>query len=497
MWADLNTVEDTPFKDRYDVCICGSGPAGMAAALRLAEKGARVLMLEAGGLEYSELSQDVYAGKSAGRNYYGVQYCRLRFFGGSSNHWAGLCGYFSPLDFGERPIWGMPGWPISFSEAYAQADGAIEFLDLKPEDFDPFQERRWTDSGFVPFFLAHSPPTRVGEKFGPVLKAADNVDVVFNANVTDLTLSEDGRRTSALRVEDYLGNAYTVAADYFVIAFGAIENARFLLNARRQQSDGVGNQHDMVGRCFMEHLQYNVGRFVSTQASFWRDEPHTRRKGGALSLRFSDDYMTASGLGNSIYSFNPNGKPGFGGRLAPLRKIRNNVICSSDYLLEQVRYNNDVFCEGDGSIGTLIEQTPNMDSRVRLDDRETDQFGKPRVVLDWRLSDQDHVTVRRGAEELGKALAREGVARLKISGDVLDATLSTLVGHCHHMGTTRMSSDPRYGVVDRDSKVHGVDNLYMAGSSVFSTGSSVNPTFTIVALSLRLGEHLGARLRLN
>lgn len=507
MWTDLNSVDSTPFKDRYDVCICGSGPAGIATALRLMNKGARVLLLEAGGLDYSDESQAVYVGQSVGMEYFGLEQCRLRYFGGTSNHWTGLCGLFSPLDFSERKIWGMPGWPISFSEAYREIDDAISFLDLQPQEIKVEEEApagiaQWKYKGVVPYAFGRSSPTRVGEKFGPSLKTANNVDVAYNANVTDVKLSEDGRRATALTVRNYKGAEYSVNADYFVLALGGMENARFLLSARSQAENGVGNQNDMVGRCFMEHFQYFVGRFVSSDNSFWREgETSWQRyagKYGRWPMRLSDSVMDEKEIGSFIAVLAPNAKPYFGGRLKAFREIRNKMVCSSDYLLEMVRANNDVICEGDGSIANSTEQMPNKDSRIFLDEKKTDRFGKPKIVLDWRLSEQDRYTIRHVAEELGKALAAEGVARLRISEDILEGgDIFGLRGHNHHMGTTRMSVDPKDGVVDVDSKIHNMDNLYVAGSSVFSTGSSMNPTFTIVALSLRLGEHLSHRLGLN
>lgn len=144
-----------------------------------------------------------------------------------------------------------------------------------------------------------------------------------------------------------------------------------------------------------------------------------------------------------------------------------------------------------------MEQVPNTSSRISLDERQKDRFGKARLKLDWRFAEQDLFTIRKTAEEIGRSLAQQDFARLKISENVLNGSFDEVLGHCHQMGTTRMSADPRYGVVDSDLKIHGLDNLYVAGSSVFSTGGGVNPTLTIAALSLRLGEHLSRRLRLN
>lgn len=286
MWIDLNEAETSPFTERYDVCVCGTGPAGMALAQRLMKKGARVLMLEAGGLTYSDDSQAVYQGESIGRNYYGVEGCRLRYFGGTSNHWAGLCGVFNRVDFEQRPIWTLPGWPISHEEAYSELEGALEFLEVAPDDIKPNLPASWGDRGFDGGSLGRSPPTRVGEKYRASVEQASNVDVALNANVTDVALSDDGKRAANLTVQNYRGGVFDVSADYFVIAFGALENARFLLNVQTPDNAGLGNQHDMVGRCFMEHFQLVLARFVSTNQGFWDNIASSSR--GRLSLRVTD-----------------------------------------------------------------------------------------------------------------------------------------------------------------------------------------------------------------
>ena len=484
MWIDLNTIETSPFAGEYDACICGSGPAGMAVAQKLIAKGARVLLLEAGGMEPTVESQAVYQGESVGPlTYYGVEACRLRYFGGTSNHWTGRCGVFDPLDFEQRDIWELPGWPIAYEDAYEYLDEALIFLDLKPGDVDRRQEPDWVRGRMVPSGFAWSKPTRVGEKFASSLKAADNVDVALNANVTGLNFAPGGDRIESITVENYGGGKFTVAAQNFVIAFGALENARFLLNA------GLGERLDMVGRCFMEHFGVTLGRFIPTSETLSKRTEN-------VSLNPSPDIARNKKLGNAVVTLTPGGAPKFYGRLAPLRRMRRNITCGNDMLLQMARAKNDILCDGDGMVTTIMEQTPNMMSRVTLDGAKTDQFGKARLQLDWRITEQDQRTVYGMAKEIGKAMAENGLARLRIADDLRDGG-AELGFHCHQMGTTRMSSDPRHGVVDENSTVHGIENLHIGGSSVFSTGGGVNPTLTIVALALRLGDHLGSKLALN
>jgi choline dehydrogenase-like flavoprotein len=147
------------------------------------------------------------------------------------------------------------------------------------------------------------------------------------------------------------------------------------------------------------------------------------------------------------------------------------------------------------------EQAPNPDSRVTLTG-ERDALGMPRVALDWRLSPIDKRSVRVTMEALDGELRRLDLGTCTpepwLAEDGPDWEVDPLIsnhpiGGFHHMGTTRMAASPRAGVVDADCRVHGVANLYVAGSSVFPTGGWANPTLTIVALALRLADHLGRR----
>jgi choline dehydrogenase-like flavoprotein len=137
---------------------------------------------------------------------------------------------------------------------------------------------------------------------------------------------------------------------------------------------------------------------------------------------------------------------------------------------------------------TIAEQAPNPDSRVTLSDRR-DRFGVPLPRLDWRFTELDRRSLRTTQELMDAALRQAGIGRVEqLLGDLDEPEL--FVGQWHHMGTTRMHDDPRYGVVDADSRVHGTTNLYVTGASVFATGGAVNPTLTAVAMGLRLADHL-------
>jgi len=487
MWIDLNSADEFRFADGYDVCVCGSGPAGITVARRLKDAGARVLLLEAGGLEWSEESQSVYAGQSIGPiQYWGVEACRLRYFGGTSNHWTGMCTRFDEIDFENRGIWEVPGWPISFQDVYQYEDEAREIVDIGFKPFERRVDNIWRGDRLIPARVAMSPPTRFGGKYKAELENAGNLDVAINANVLDVRLDPDKRAVREVVVSNYAGKTFSVAPKFTVIAFGAMENARFLLNARSDIEAGLGNHSDFVGRCFMEHFNATLGRFVDLGAEIWA-------RGEGYNFNPTAETLRRLGAGSSLLTFHPSTQPKFFGRLAPLRKAMREMTCSSDILLSHARRNGEVVCAGDGSVTTIMEQAPNRSSRVLLDPNARDRFGRPRLQLDWRINDQDLKTLRTLAEETGRTLAEQNIGRLRIAPEILDGGHPDLGMHCHHMGTTRMSASPRDGVVDGDCKVHGIENLYIGGSSVYPTGGGCNPTFTIVCLALRLGDHIGGR----
>jgi len=484
MIIDLNIAETSPFDGAYDLCVCGSGPAGMTVAREAAAHGLRVLLLEAGGLDFSQQSQDVYQAKSVGALvYYGVETCRLRYFGGTSGHWAGRCAILDPIDFEPRDIWsGLPGWPISHDVAYARLEDACDILDIADQSLAPRSEPRWRSPRLSPSGFARSAPTRFGDKFRAELKASNAVTVCLNANVVSLELSEDKRAVIGVDVADWRDRRFKIAARQTVIAFGSLENARFLLNMGALGDAPLGNQGGFVGRCFMEHFDIVLGRFIAEHSAIWRrEEP--------LSLTLSPEVARRRGLGSAVVSLTPNGAPRHFGRLAPLRRLINDVECAVSSA--DVR---SAICSGDGIATDIIEQTPNRDSSVTLDRATKDRFGQPGIKVDWRLSEQDIKSISGLAEEVGKSIAEQNHGRFRIADDIL-AWAPVPGFHCHQMGTTRMSANPQFGVVDGNCRVHGMRNLFLAGSSVFSTGGGANPTTTIVALALRLGEHLASVLR--
>ena len=510
-----------------DLCIVGGGAAGITLARAFAGSRIEVCLLESGGLEYEEQVQELYRGANVGLPYFDLDICRLRLFGGSTNHWAGRCRPLDELDFEARPWVPLSGWPLARAELEPHYRAAQELCELAAFDYAP---EPWLGPGqeALPFDPAKvvsrvwqfSPPTQFGAAYREALETAPNLTILLHASVVDIEANAAGSEVLGLEVRTLTGNRLTARARAYVLACGGLENPRLLLAANRQVNAGLGNQRDMVGRCFMEHPHLNAARALVVDPAVLAF--YTRGQGAAAAtgtevvgcLNQSAERQRALEVLNfdALFTVDNIGDSGY----AALRRLWNAA--------EQRRWPEDLSGDlwqalidlDDTAAGLLgrfgvreyradnasflmwcsAEQAPDPDSRVRLGDA-VDALGMPRIALDWRLSELDKRSLQAGHQAVALELGRTGLGRLQID-DWLLADLTgwspELEGGHHHMGTTRMTIDPSQGVVDPTSRVHGIANLYVAGSSVFPTCGSANPTLTVVALALRLAEELERRL---
>jgi len=478
MLQDFNLLSN--IDGEYDSCIVGTGPAGMTLALKLAASGEKVLLLEAGGLSYSDRSQELYDCESVGHDAW-PKYTRLRYFGGTSNHWSGRCRPFEKSDFYDRSINGLPGWPIRYGEIEPYLPEAMTILDLDPDaGFKPINKPSLEDH-FYPDAFAQSPPTRFQAKYIDQITASENIHCFFNATAVDIKLDQSHQAVTHIQVANYNGLSTPVKAGTFILCLGGLETPRFMLNCNKQIKSGIGNRTDMVGRCFMEHLNVPIGSFLYR-------EPEAFTK---LQFFTDDQFCQSSSIGKSNITMSIVSSVKSYGRTKAIKTFFKNLACQMQ-IEDKVQFISDFKCPGMGTIGTLIEQAPNLDSRVSLGDT-TDSFGLLKAQLNWQIGAYDQNTIRQAALTMAKEFSNAGLGQIRLADFILNPEQEIKFGHhAHHMGTTRMSDDPKYGVVDRNSKVHGLDNLYIAGSSVFSTGGACNPTMPIIQLCLRLADHLKA-----
>jgi choline dehydrogenase-like flavoprotein len=524
----LLDASDPPTGQRLqtDLCIVGAGPAGISIAREFLGAGVRVCLLESGDREMGRRSQRYRRGQSVGYPIHLLDRSRVRAFGGTSRHWPGDEGMagrpLDPIDFEARPGVPWSGWPFDRAHLdpwYARAQVACQ---LGPFDYDA---DAWANPTATPAMaqLADAVETTVFQHGATTfdwcleeLAAAPNITVILNAQVTELATDEDPGRVDRVEVARDDGSRFSVRPGVVVLAAGGIENPRLLLLSNRVHRGGLGNGHDLVGRCFAERLSARTGYVTGAdpalvgQAGFY--EVHavrgTRVQGA---LRLSDAVQRERGLRNCAFFLLARPAPMTSEAfrsLATLVKLRTRQPLSAADLGGHLRNlatglpDLGAFAAArmgrggaDGQVLVLraqAEQAPNPDSRVTLGSRR-DPLGQPVARVDWRIAADDRVSIRASQAALDAALAGASLGRVACPlGDEDPPAL--FEGNFHHLGTTRMHADPARGVVDPDCRVHGVTNLYVAGSSVFPTFGCSNPTLTLVALALRLADHLKGRL---
>jgi choline dehydrogenase-like flavoprotein len=498
-----------------DVCIVGAGAAGITMAREFRSSSFRVTLLESGGMEFEQDTQDLYQGQSIGLPF-DMQASRLRFFGGTTNHWGGYCLPFDAIDFEPRDDFPYHGWPFPKSHLDPWYARAQQVCRLGRYDY---QRTNWglPASKIPPPFsgpifetkLLQENPVRFGPSYAPELTRDPRVTVYLQANACHLDGGETDAEIKELSVKSLTGTDFTVRARIYVLATGGIENARLLLASGRSGGPGIGNGHDLVGRFFMVHLAYGGGTIVPSDPhgdfDFMTNGPYspdTYRIDPIIGL--SDQSMHARHLPNFImgwdFQFAPvvravealrrliGGEGPGGSVLTDLSKVIGNLDGVTGFAVRKALFGEGIPIEA-MHLWCASEQQPNPQSRILLGSKR-DRLGIPEVVVDWRLVAEDQSKAADTNLLLGAEIGRAGFGRMRSAFGKDDAWPQDFVGNDHHMGTTRMHRDPALGVVDENCRTHSVANLYVAGSSVFPTGGANNPTLTIVALALRLADHL-------
>ena len=533
MLMDLKDAT-APARLDTDVCVVGGGAAGVALARKLANKGHDVCLLEAGGMDFEQATQSLCGGDNVGMEYYELEHSRLSFFGGTTNIWGGRTVPLNRIDFEKRDWVPHSGWPITLDDLKPYYRIAHDSLELGAYDYgsEVWEKLQLQPIGFDPDEITHmfwrfdSKKERFNSQQIDDLVAAPNVRIVLHANVIKVQAGENARSVQNLVTRTLDGRETAVHAKQFVLACGAIENARLLLLSDDVEKNGIGNSGDQVGRYFMEHPHGRIGHIKTEDpAWFWAHYRKRYPSSGppvAPALVIPESLQRSRQILNSAATFkiqrNPDLGQSMGGKLYQNLKHELNATQTNrkiwhiyrgllDWLQKHVSL---TLIRGIARATRMelylmarAEQAPNPDSRVKLS-TETDALGCRRGDLDWQLSELDKRTVLELARATGREFERLGLGRLQTSEWLEDGTNAwpadpTVgnhpIGGYHHMGTTRMSASAKTGVVDANCTVHGYSNLHIAGSSVFTTGGWANPTLTILALSHRLGDHLHRLLR--
>jgi choline dehydrogenase-like flavoprotein len=513
-----------------DIAIVGAGAAGIAMTREFAANSTRVALLESGDDGHRHRTQFLYRGENIGRANISTTFSRLRRFGGSTASWGGQCRPFDPIDFEARPEVPLSGWPIDYTLLETFYRRAQRVCNLGPYDYDP---QNWHDTGGGPlpidsdllqtrvYQFGH--PTDFGQAYRAELEKAGNVDVYLNANLVEIHTGDGAETVSGLRFSTLGGRECRIRARHYVLACGGIENVRLLLASTAARREGLGNDHGLVGRYFMDHPYIFPGYYEPSRPEFNRNfyviegyeqtgseqkmhaaftlDQRVRREEGLNGCsvyllrrpRYKAEGPYSSVGGRGLYHLIevlrhrelPDGRMhqsladvarDFGNAARVVRDVLGNAVSADDVM----------------ALRAALETTPCRASRVLLGPTK-DRFGVPRVQVDWQLNESDKRGYERLLEVMRSEIPRLGLGHLVEHDEYDDGGWPrNMIGGKHHMGTTRMADDPRDGVVDADCRVHGMANLHIAGSSVFPTGGYANPTLTIVALALRLADRLKA-----
>ena len=550
MILDGTVSEET---QHTDFCIIGGGPAAVSVALELLKTSAKVLLLVGGGAARESASdQDLNRGVIARPgSHESLEENRRRVFGGASTAWGGRCIPFDPVDFKSRSWVPGSGWPFSYDALepyYRRAlslcragqynfDGRSALLSKNPEiipgmgnhELDSWHLERW------------SPPVNFAQEFKDQLTNHPNITVLLNTHVLSLNSVDRREKIDNVRAISH-GRRFTVQAKAFVLATGGIENARILLASKGPlHPAGVGNDHDVVGRYYQAHphgtyallapsnrkaIQYEYERDaegVYCRRRWWLSEQAQERLGINNIVFFLDRTNSAQGHRDVIFSAVFVAKAALA--VARTRGLGRKWVKFQTLLPSIPPHLAVVAKDGVASIPRLTklmkarmrksrrlpsilpsvhsrylglyfqaEQTPNPESRITLSEDQVDEHGMARAKVDLQFVEQDLRTVVEAhklfLERYREADAGDVIYEEQGLIEYMSSRFLKFNSGAHHIGTTRMSLSPEQGVVDGNSRVHNIDNLYVAGSSVFPTGGHANPTLTIIALATRLGEHL-------
>ncbi len=411
-----------------DICVIGGGAAGTAIAWYFRHvAGREVTVLEGGGIELDDASQDLNKGTLSGKPYFDLDVTRLRMLGGNTNHWANQVAPFEDIDFEHRPWIAHSGWPIRRSDIDPWYPGALEYLQLGREDLADYLN--WgadvpalaaidPPGGVVVSkpFLRHVPPLSVGSAYLGMFETSRNLRLVLNANVTNLGLSADRTELTVIEAKALNGRTVKVRPRQVVLAAGGIENARLLLANRDAMPNGIGNDRDLVGRFFMDHLRITSGAFIPAAGIDlvgYDDFRQADETGHFFNFRLGDEVQRDNEIGVVRFKFSlpervvardKDGGWGLRGLLGG-RNIERLHAYVADIFLDGEADDAQDRSEGALACVNVVEQTPNPDSRITLTD-DRDALGMQRIELHWALTGQERHTLRRSQELFGDSLPR-------------------------------------------------------------------------------------------
>jgi choline dehydrogenase-like flavoprotein len=488
---------------RVQCCVIGSGPAGAVVGCELAKAGWDVAIVEAGGVSTPIHDESIESLEIDGRR--GTSVTRVGGLGGSSNAWGGLVAAMDPIDISGIGGPNSLGWPLPYVELNTYYDRALHLLGVdrsriesSSEDSLNLRVSRLEAKSFA--FLDY--PINVSSFIYNCKTKKGRLKVWTNAITTRICIDEFGH-VDAVHILDGGKVQRKLHADVFVIAAGGIETPRLLLNSDDVQTSGIGNGSDLVGRFLTTHPKSICGT-VRLGKNFYRAINIKKYFNGDayLALGMRRDALYERSLLNNYITILPIGSELIGGGVDFLKK---KLRCGSARVAVSnrnggpglrprvrnaiARIQSSIYPSGPFEAHGYFDEFPDYQNRVYRG-TSTDSFGIPKVRIEWKLNKQSRHSLIRFFQTLESEMVEKELGRFESRmSDVLNN--NNFVGfHSHHIGTTRMADSPANGVVDKNGKVFSASNLYLAGPSVFAAPGSANPFLTIVAMSLRLADHL-------
>jgi GMC oxidoreductase len=522
MILDLQNVRSID-KRSADVCIIGAGAAGITMAVELCRLGMEVLLLEGGGANFEDASQDIYQSEIVGLPHKGIHEGRFRVFGGTTTKWAGQILELDDLDFQYRPWVPGSGWPIAKDTLKKYYRRALEIEGLSesaPSDEDVWKavhvEQPSLGSGVDTFFTRWCPQPNFAKLHRRFLENQPGLTIYVHANMCGFVLSESRDRFTGVLCKTMDGREIQFAAQSFVLCAGGIETARLLLQPLKDGGTPPWNRWGNVGRYFQDHIAISVARLFPAEPRrfhLWFDSVYLQGllyvPKIKLSARLQEELgLLAVGAAFECQSVRQDAVVRLRDMLTVLRRGErpaltpshlSTAIQASDILIRKAwRYYRHRRAYNPDDLGVrlsiLCEQAPNASSRLTLSE-ERDALGLLKSRLDWRIGALEQKSISMFAKYVTRQLEINGIARTELCSKSLD--LEELIGKAsdwfHHMGTARMAASPEHGVVDEDCKLFGISNGFVCSSAVFPTSGHSNPTHTILALGVRLAEHIAHR----
>lgn len=527
---------------KTEICIVGAGPAGITIAREFINTKFEVILIESGGLKFDSKLQSLSSADVSSSNKSNLKYARRRQIGGNSHVWNApidrntpgwRCLPLEPLDFESRQWIPNSGWALKNEQIEPYYSRAHQMCGLEEIDY---AFKNWQNYKFTSLFSHSNNLRNTISQYGnssiftrdypSQIQNAANITTLIYSTVVNIETNSSGRKIVNLEVSSIRGNKFNIAAQKIVLAAGGIENARQLLLSNQQQPLGLGNQYDLVGRFFMDHPQIELGLFIPFSRQLLNHSQlydiHSVNQAsvlGAMSLK--TELIIQKQLPNHAIHFYPTYHNYLAAAKDSLELIVDDLVKAKvpqdlckriefmvrgrDYFkhalfwkTKRVLFNKNLgkwsFLPNEKSrfsalkLICQLEQIPLSSNRIILTS-ERDLLGQNKISLLWRLNNWEINSLYKIVEEIEQELNQSKIGyfarfELPTSWDF------NHVSGFHHLGTTRMHVDAKYGVVDSNCKVHGISNLYVAGSSVFPTGGYANPTLTIIALAIRLADEI-------